>query len=646
MFIYAQATKSSDIQLEMQQVSQFAVFGFNTQKQDILDSDIFVTINYSILTGALICMQCDIEIQRSQLQFVAHGVQISALILKSLNTVQISKVNISFRFTSNFSSGLVNHINKSLTTFNISESILTGFNNYSSVSNGYICSKLSVDIHIMVASFSVCVENTSRFGSNSFTATQSQPETSTCTHICSSNYFVTYGLCQLQPQFSILLQNATVICEFPFVFNSFSNICECAFGYFLNITYCVNVIQQFSTVQKNATNLEIALKNEIQNTEIELKTAFIGLEQLIISNITALTKNMNDNDKEINLKIISVNETLHKNINESRAENTNKFSTLTGLIENKHILTQNQLTNVSTTLNNLIDVQTALIVNNQLSIKNNLTSLNTTLQDKLNSQMKLITDNQLNIKNNFTAQKDQITDFKSNVASTLNLMDAHITSFQNTNSADLTSVNTTLKNKFDTQTALITDNQLNIKSNFTAQKDQISSLKISIDTRFSTVDLSVLSANTKLDAMKTQIQSSQAVIETKIGGVSSLITNTVATQTSQSDMKTQITGVSNYITNNLVTQAQLKTVYDSLTSAINGISACKVPGSVNWGGVCKCVYDVYPYGGGGLIPVFCPTWNTCCGEYKLSDSMYDYHCYGISSQRISAPCPGRRLFTN
>ncbi|CAL6095804.1 Hypothetical_protein [Hexamita inflata] len=548
MFIFAQATKSSDIQLEMQQVSQFAVFGFNIQKQDILDSDIFVTINYSILTGALICMQCDIDIQRSQLQFVAHGVQISALILRSLNIVQISRVHISFRFSSNFSSGLINHINQSLTTFTISESILTGFNNYSSVSNGYIYSKLSVDIQIEIDLFQVCVDNMQRFGVSSFIVVVSGSEQLICSDVCSKNNYVTYGLCSSIPDFSTLLLNSTVICEFPFVFNSFSNICECAFGYFLNLTYCVNVIQQFSTVQRNATNLEISIKNEIQKTEIEVKTAFIGLEQLILSNVSALTQHIDDIDKVINQNIISANETIHKNIYEMKTDNANKFSTLTELIENKHILTQNQLTNVQNVL----------------------------------------------------------------------------------------------KNQLDAQNTLITDNQFYIKNNFTVQKDQISNLKISIDTRFSTIDSSIWNAISKLNDMKTQLQSSQTSIETKIGGVSSLITSTVATQTVLNDIITQITDVQNY----MATQTYLKTIYESLSNALNGISMCKIPGSVNQGGICRCVYD------GGLDnfqilnQVFCEEWNSCCVLTENQESMgfYKYYCYGIGQVTLRTKCTGSRAY--
>ncbi|CAL5987802.1 Hypothetical_protein [Hexamita inflata] len=468
----------------MQQVSQFSVFGFNTVKQDIIDSDIFVMINYSMLAGALICMQCDINIKQSQLEFIAHGIKISALILKSIIIVQITEVNISFRFKSNFSSAIVNQVNQTLSSFNIAQSILTGFNYQLSASNGYICSKIYADIHVQIASLSVCIENMTKFGVSSFIATQTELETLICANICKTpNYYITYGLCQQQPQFSTLLSNYTVICEHPFIFNDQINLCECDFGFYLNVSFCVNVIDQFSITQKNATILGNELRTEITKTELELKTAFIGLEQLIISNITALVKNINDNDLATNNNIINTNQTIHKSINDLRTENTNQFSTMTGQIENKHLQTTDQINTEFNRLTNFIN------------------------------------DNQVNVKNNFTAQKDQITDFRTNIQSTLNLMDSHITNFQNDNRADLSTINSTLKTKLDTLTTLINENQVNIKNNFTAQKDQITDLATTFNTRFTTLDSSVSSANTKLDTLKTQLTGSQTSIESKINGV-------------------------------------------------------------------------------------------------------------------------------
>ncbi|CAL6115451.1 Hypothetical_protein [Hexamita inflata] len=533
-------------------------------------------------------MQCNIDIQKSQLQFVAHGVQISALILKSIDTVQISKVNISFRFHSNFSSGIINQINQSITRFTISSSVLTGFNNFSSVFNGYVCSKLFVDITVEINSFSVCIENTTRFGSSLFTATITQQETQTCT-VCQANKFVTYGLCQQQPQFSILLLNSTVICEYPFVFDALLNICECSYGFFLNISFCVNVIQQFTITQNNATMLENSMRSEIQKTEMNLKTAFIGLEQLILNNISYLIQNMNNNDLIIIDNVLNTNSTVHKNINEMRTESSSNFHTITANIENKHA-------KATTDLN----------------------SVNNTLHNKLNDQTNLIIDNQIYIKNNFTANKDQVSEFRTNVSSILQLIDQHITNISNGLKDDLTNVNITLKNIIDDQTNYMNSSNINIQSNFTAQKDQISNLKISIDTRFSTIDSSLQSTNQKLNDIKTQISDTKSAISSQI-----------------SDSQTQITGVSTYLTNSVATQSYLKAVYDSLMgtvstqthltnvynnllAAVNAITVpnpCKTwPATQNQNGLCQCGFMFM----GAQQSGYCPKINSCCA-YRSFD---------------------------
>ncbi|CAL6075834.1 Hypothetical_protein [Hexamita inflata] len=205
-------------------------------------------------------------------------------------------------------------------------------------STAYLLKQLFNQIEIN--KFQVCAENTQRFGSSLHYATITGAETLSCADLCDSNYFVTYGLCMLQPQYSTLLQNSTVVCEYPFVFDSVLSTCECDFGFYLNVSFCVNVVQQFSIIQKNATDLENKLK-EIQN---EIKISFNVLEELIIKNLTELTQNMNENDNAIIENLVNVNETVHKNIDEMKIQNTIEFKTVTDLIETKQIQTINYLT--------------------------------------------------------------------------------------------------------------------------------------------------------------------------------------------------------------------------------------------------------------------------------------------------------------
>ncbi|CAL5993571.1 Hypothetical_protein [Hexamita inflata] len=399
MFIYADTTQQSKLQLQMQQVSQFSVFGFNTLQQDIIDSEIFVTINYSILTGALICLQCDIDIKRSQLEFIAHGISISALVQQSLNIIQISEVSISFRFWSNYSSGIINQVKQALSLFSISQSILTGFNYINSDSNGYMCSALYKDIQIEITTLSVCVENTLKIGVSSFTAILTQLEYIQCENSCKiPNQYVTYGICQQQLKFSSLLQNQTVVCEYPFIFQN--DVCECDFGFFLNDSICVNVIQQFDIVIKNVEILENQFKIDITRTELELKTAFIGLEELILNNIFDQTQNMNENSNLVNESIISTNNSIHKNINDLRTDNSNILGTIFQLIQETHAQNINQI------------------------------------DTKFNVQSTSINEYQIQIKNNFTAQKDQMTDLKNTISTRFTTLDTSVINF-NTKLNDL-----------------------------------------------------------------------------------------------------------------------------------------------------------------------------------------------------------------
>ncbi|CAL5980277.1 Hypothetical_protein [Hexamita inflata] len=234
-----------------------------------------------------------------------------------------------------------------------------------------------VDIQVEINSLQVCVENTSRFGTSLFTASVSEQENINCANICNNLYYVTYGLCWQQPEFSKLLQNSTVICEHPFVFNQDLNSCECDFGFFLNVSFCVNVINQFSISQKNVTDLENSLRTEIQTVEIDLKTVFIGLEQLIMSNISDLVAIVSENDRILNNSIISTNETIHKNINELRTDNLNQYKYIIEQMETKHTQITNQLNSKFSAQNTLIEDRFSIVDLSENTINSKLDDMKT-----------------------------------------------------------------------------------------------------------------------------------------------------------------------------------------------------------------------------------------------------------------------------
>ncbi|CAL5994184.1 Growth_factor receptor cysteine-rich domain superfamily [Hexamita inflata] len=404
--------KSSKIYLNLYQVNQFAVFGFNSNYQILEESEIYVSINYSILTGALLCLECDIIIKQSNLKFLANGLQISALILKSKDIIQIENVNISYRFSCDSSSGIVNQILNDIITFLIDNVILTGYNDISSQYNGYLSSKVDVDIKIQINVMFICVDMaTQRIGSTLNTINISSLELLQCNQVCDDYQFVIYGLCQEMIQFSVLLSNNTVICDHPFEFDQFSNTCVCKNGYYLNDTVCVNIISKVSLIITDMQLYDSKLQTEIYNTQIALKSLFNNLETEIQHNISNLFDIAVVSYTDLKQLIISTNNSLQENLNVLQSNVQLQFK----LISDQNLISQAMITSFKSDTQNNFSAILTLLDNNQLNIKNNFTQTNFLITN-LNTSMKsnfdlVITDVQninLNIKNNFTQTNQKI----------------------------------------------------------------------------------------------------------------------------------------------------------------------------------------------------------------------------------------------
>ncbi|CAL6081090.1 Hypothetical_protein [Hexamita inflata] len=375
----------------MYQVNQFAVFGFNSNTQNITDSHIFVKINYTILTGALICLECDIYAKSSNLQFIASGLQLSALILKSKQYIELSDVNISFRFNCNYSSGIVNQINSKINIFSIYQSALIGFNT-DNILNGYICSKLYIQTNIIIIEFKVCVnENMQSVGIAEQSLNISGTSTLTCYQLCDDEQIVTFGICYGIIQFATTLDNFTQICSDPFIFDSFNNICVCQYGYYLNGSICVNVINEFSEIMLNISSIYVKLHTEIQQTDLELKSIFYDFEQNIQTNISNLSKLVSETHLDLKLDINTTNQTLHNTMKDLQTDVDFKLK----FNSDQNVITQ------------------AIIKQFYIETSNNFSAVST----KLGSVSTLIIDNNLNITNYFMKTQTQISDLQNEIGS-------------------------------------------------------------------------------------------------------------------------------------------------------------------------------------------------------------------------------------
>ncbi|CAL5985481.1 Growth_factor receptor cysteine-rich domain superfamily [Hexamita inflata] len=383
--------KSSKIQLNLYQVNQFAVFGFNSNYQQLEESQIYVKINYSILTGALLCLECDILVKCSELQFIANGLQLSALIIKSKDIIQLEKVNISYRFSCNSSSGIANQILKNIIQFSVNNVILTGYNDIVSSLNGYYSSKVDVDINIQLSQMYVCVDMaTQRIGQTQKQIITSSVELQQCNLVCTDNQYYFYGLCQEIIQFSVLLSNDTVVCDHPFEFDNFSETCVCMFGYYLNDTVCVHVVSELSEITVNMQLLDSKLQAQIISSQIEMKQLIYNLEveiQTTVSNISELIQSSYTN---LQLDIINVNETLREQFNNLKTDVTQQFK----LSSDQNTQTQSIINNFRGETSNELTRINAQINDNQLNIKNNFTQTNQKI-DSVNTQINaVVTNNQ------------------------------------------------------------------------------------------------------------------------------------------------------------------------------------------------------------------------------------------------------------
>ncbi|CAL6082265.1 Hypothetical_protein [Hexamita inflata] len=247
-------------------------------------------------------------------------------------------------------------------------------------------------------------------------------ETLTCQKVCQDNQLVTFGICFDVIQFATTLDNDTQICVDPFTFDQLENICVCKYGFYLNGSICVNIINEFSEIIVNISNLNTILHAEIQNTDIQLRSIFYNLEQEIMTNISNLSQLVFETYSELKLDIKSVNYSL-----EYQFENI-----ITDLNSNFNLITnQNGITQA--------------IIN---GFKNETFNNFQVVSSKFSNLNVLINDNQLNVKNNFTQTQVYINDLKntidirfSTIESSVNIINTKLNDLKTSQSSFETKLN-------------------------------------------------------------------------------------------------------------------------------------------------------------------------------------------------------------
>ncbi|CAL6105424.1 Hypothetical_protein [Hexamita inflata] len=426
-------------------LESFAVFGFNSKINYVQDCIINITINFSTVNSALICISCDVQIDNSTLIFIANGTFVSGIMQEAQNTIIIVNTNISYRFSSQQSAGIVNRIVNPIQKSSIDKTKLSGFNYVQSQYNGFISSYVNVSTTITLISFITCVDSLI-VGQNSITLTVVGTVNAACNLVCQNHYV--YGLCLDNLQNGEIV-NDKYICKFPFEFNS--QTCQCAFGYIFNSTNCVNVLNQIYLL-----NQELDSKISIIDAKIDTEKQFM-LTQLQ-NNFSQLSSWLQGNNTQLQTRIQSNYTQQYNNLQSN-------YTSLENLIKSQFVNQQNILINNVTQLSQYIALNNSLLQN---YIKGNFTQISQTIQaNNILVEQSII--NNVTSLNSLIAYNFGLTN--SYISGNYSKADASLTTAQQT-------INTNINNVQNQIQAKITNNQASADS-------KVSTIQASMNTRIS-----------------------------------------------------------------------------------------------------------------------------------------------------------------
>ncbi|CAL6000767.1 Conserved_hypothetical protein [Hexamita inflata] len=396
LFIYTNVTKQShiDVSVDNVDVNTFSLFGFSMDKQIVQDSNINISIYFQVLSGALLCTICDIDLQRCTLVFIASGLQVSGMIIEPKESITIQQSFIQFRISSMNSSGLTNVVKQSSVTILISQCKLAGSNQLESENNGYIASAIFANILLNITQFVICVDETSRFGQDVVKIRSLGYESVQC-DVCDSQYVV-YGICGEMLKYSENV-NGMLQCVHPFEY--VDSQCKCASGYLLNNSKCIDVVESINAMSNLLHSSGYNYTTQLLNQVVEnVENKLILVDQRILSNTTDLEQriisNFSQSDHNLLMNTSTLDNRIYQNISLIKNDILAKYITAdTNLLSNTTVLDWRIFNNVS-------------MLNTTLSTSlQNISLLLKDFNNSLQSQHSLI-EQQQNIINNLTQQID------------------------------------------------------------------------------------------------------------------------------------------------------------------------------------------------------------------------------------------------
>ncbi|CAL5971141.1 Hypothetical_protein [Hexamita inflata] len=418
VFLYTEAVQRSNLTVQFSQATTFAVFGLQVESQKITNTTINVTIDFSIVTGALVCLQCNLSVDSSTLVFAASGQKLSGIMATAGLFFQVSKSLLQFRLDGLYQSGLVNSIQREMTAFALQDSRMTGYFYHDGDQTGNLVVEVGAKTVLLASGFSICSNSAKDVVALSDPAFWiiSGSIGQNCGTICGSG-FVTYGLC-LTDLLNGVQSNGQASCQNNFEFDGKDCVCEA--GYFLNGSVCVNLVGYLQNLTLNTTKANQYLVTTYNNLDLQLLQTINQLQSELSGNQSALLSNLTK-------AITSINNSIDGYVNQTQAYITGNASQidsyLAGNISQLKLLLQYNQSNLSayvkTTENNLLTMLAANFDQLNTYLDNNVSSVNSKLHtlsyNNNNTIDGIVSDSTNAIENNYDSQLNDILEVECNI---------------------------------------------------------------------------------------------------------------------------------------------------------------------------------------------------------------------------------------
>ncbi|CAL6091055.1 Hypothetical_protein [Hexamita inflata] len=476
IFIYNEVVAFADMQLNVHNTNSFAVFGVNSQTQLVQNSIVNVTIVFRVVQGSLICHQCDARVYQSTLIFIADGERLSVVLQQALTEIIIHDSQLQFRLNCYQCSGLIQCVNRSLVLQIVSTQLIGHSYRNSLNDSNLIHSILVPSVIIQTHSFSICTNLINHVGLPYLLQYQfTQQPVIQCKTICNNKLIPTYGICLPDLLLGQISTNGTLVCESPFIFNG--EFCTCKHGYLLNVSRCVDIVNQLSYLELKLDSSVNTLYNDMQGNvsalDASIQSNYRILDLSIARNYTNLHNLLTNVNTSLSSQINSVNKSLHNITGQLQVQSDNLRRDLNS--------TNNTLWFNTNSLNKTIQLIQVQYTDQQIRIEN----INKTTQTQLQQQQ-----NNLNILNNtlnnYMIQEQKIENVQNSNINYLGAQQQQLQQKINVASGSIVqlknemSVNHSLQSKLisdtSTQISTLQSNLFNINtaiSKFKNQSDQI-----------------------------------------------------------------------------------------------------------------------------------------------------------------------------